>query len=90
MGYGRRNNAFGKPTIQTYWPDDIESKIYVQDGLSLATMKELILEKWPGADLDRIYISPEHIQTDCLSYDLHDPSDYTDFLEITNMAMENE
>jgi len=80
MGYGIRSG-----TIRTFWPDDTETKIHIQSDFSSITLAELlekIEDNWPGASAENIKISVEKIHTDCLGYDLYDPSDYTDFIII--------
>lgn len=83
MGYGTRGGRFGNK-IQTFWPDDTDTKMYINGGLMSSTNLQELLEKaqekWPGISLDQIEISAEHIQTDCLGYDLYDPNDYTQFI----------
>ena len=80
MGYGKRDGS-----IQTFWPDDTENKMYIDagwmaSGTSLQELLEKATEKWPGISLADITISAEHIHTDCLGYDLYDPGDYTEFI----------
>lgn len=80
MGYGKRDGS-----IQTFWPDDTENRIYIDggwmaSGTSLQELMERAAEKWPGISPADITISAEHIHTDCLGYDLYDPGDYTEFI----------
>ena len=80
MGYSYRNNG----QIKDFWPDDDENTMYRLSGNdSLQEIIELAQEKWPGSSLEDIIISAEKIHTSCLTYDLYDPSDYTDFVIIT-------
>ena len=80
MGYSYRNNG----QIKDFWPDDDENTMYRLSGNdSLQEIIELAQEKWPGISLQDITISAEKIHTSCLTYDLYDPSDYTDFVIIT-------
>jgi hypothetical protein len=84
MGYGTRPGGGGH-TIRTFWPDDDENTMYIDasGGMAIEHLMEKIDEKWPGSSLEDITISHEHINTDCLGYDLYDPSDYTNFFVLT-------
>jgi len=79
MGYGKRG-----ATIDTFWPDDTETTLYVSSDnfIVMIDLLEKISEKWPGAAIADMRISAERIHTDCLYYDLYDPCDYTDFIVI--------
>jgi len=81
MGYGTRNNG----QIQTFWPDDTDTEMYIDAsiGMSLEEIKAKIDEKWPGASASNLVFTSRSIHTDCLGYDLYDPTDYTDFIIIT-------
>lgn len=84
MGYGTRPNRLGGD-IRTYWPDDTEDTMYIE-GITCPTLADLLnkaQEKWPGITPDKIQISGEKIHTDCLGYDLYDPTDWTDFIILT-------
>lgn len=82
MGYGTRAGGGGH-TITTFWPDDTDKELYI-DGSSghfnLAEILEKAKEKWPDAKLENLSIRAEHIQTDCIYYDLYDSMDYTNFI----------
>ena len=85
MGYSANRNSF--------WPDDDENTIYIKSNggiTSLADIIYIVQSKWPElSDLDSlesINISAENIHTDCLGYDLHDSSDYTNFIVTTKDA----
>lgn len=80
MGYSYRNNG----NIKDYWPDDDDNTIYRASGCdSLQDLINLAQEKWPGTSLEDIEITSENIHTSCLTYDLHDSSDYTQFTVLT-------
>lgn len=84
MGYGTRKGKFGGE-IQTFWPDDDENRMYIECDKS-PTLGDLLFkaqEKWPGVPIANIQITGEKIHTDCLSYDLYDAGDYTDFIILT-------
>lgn len=77
MGYSYRNGG----QIKDYWPDDDESTIYLSSSCdSLQDLIELAQNKWPGINLSEIEITAEKIHTHCLTYDLYDPGDYTEFI----------
>ena len=83
MGYGTRNNG----QIKTYWPDDTDTEMYL-DAEQIWTKAEIqsrIDEKWPGVSSENIVMSAEYIHTDCLTYDLYDPMDYTTFIIIRRL-----
>ena len=85
MGISKRKGPMGH-TIKDYWPDNTENKMYFANSYCL-TVEQIIFiaqSKWPDTSLDNITIEAERIQTSCLGYDLYDPSDWTDFIVITN------
>lgn len=86
MGYSTRPGVLGH-TIRTFWPDDTDDLMYLDatQPWTLAEIQSRIAEKWPGASAENIIISSENIQTDCLGYDAHDYSDWTDFITITRI-----
>lgn len=83
MGYSADSNSF--------WPDDDENTIYLEDSrwITLFNIIYIVRSKWPELSdldsLDSISISAENIHTYRLGnrYDLHDSSDYTNFIVIT-------
>ena len=81
MGYSADGNSF--------WPDDDENTIYLEDSrwITLFDIIYIVRSKWPELSdldsLDSISIGAENIHTYRLGYDLHDPSDYTNFIVIT-------
>lgn len=81
MGYSTRNGGL----ITDYWPDDDENTIYISEA-SYPTLDEIISkarEKWgQEVDFTNIVIRGEKIHTSCITYDLYDPSDYTNFVVI--------
>jgi len=81
MAYGERKHAHG--TIRTYWPDDTDTEFYIEGSASLVTIIERARAKWPNTCDSRFQITPEHIHTDCLGYDLYDAGDWTYFLKIS-------
>lgn len=79
MGYYTRNGG-----IRCFDPDDTDTEMYLlPNNLSLEDIIEKTNEKWPGAKFSDIEITSKKIHTDCLGYDLYDPSDWTDYLIIT-------
>lgn len=80
MGYSIRNNGL----IKDFWPDDTHNSFYMVEAASLSLIMELAKDKFgPDITVDDLIITPEHIHTNCLTYDLHDPGDYTNFLCIS-------
>lgn len=81
MGYGTRNGS-----IRTFWPDDTDTCFYIPS-LSAPSLAEIIQRakaKWgEDIDLEKIDISSEYIHTDCLTYDLFDRGDWTDFVIVS-------
>lgn len=81
MGYGKRTPN----GINTYWPDNDEDTIYLRGPIELQDILETIQSKWPGCPMNEIEIEAEHINTDCIGFDVYDPSDYTDFIVIRRL-----
>lgn len=81
MGYSYRNEG----QIKDFWPDNTDDTIYIESSSnpSLLYLMEVAQQNWPGVELSDITISSENIHTSCLTYDMYDPSDYTDFIIIT-------
>lgn len=81
MGYSTRPGVFGHQ-IKTFWPDNTENTIYIEESACLADIIFAIENKWPGTSFEDIRIRSERIQTDCIGYDLYDPCDRTNFIII--------
>ena len=78
MAHGTREGG-----IQTFWPDDTEDTLYIDNGLFESSLEEIwkkIRAKWPGIKMSELSFGAEHIHTNCLGYDLYDSSDYTNFI----------
>jgi hypothetical protein len=84
MGYGTKNDGH----IKTFWPDDTDTEIYLAVGASLQEILNLTQSKWGNVDPSEIQIESKFIHTNCLTYDLMDFSDYTEFLCISRQAIE--
>lgn len=79
MGYTYRNQGH----ITDYWPDDEDNCFYIANSCGLAEIIEQAERRWGRSiDLARIQITSEYIHTNCLTYDLYDSGDYTEFLKI--------
>lgn len=79
MGYTTQGS------IENYWPDDDDNTVYIpgdSGDISLESIILIIRDKWPNTKFDGITISSENIHTTCLTYDLYDSSDYTQFVII--------
>jgi hypothetical protein len=79
MGYSKRGS------ITDFWPDDTDTEFYIARSSSIADILSAVELKWPGVSLSNINIEAENIHTECLTYDLHDAGDYTDFLRISKI-----
>lgn len=80
MGYSYRNNG----NIKDFWPDDTATVFYLSGSdYTLGQLMEEAQERW-GADINYqdVGISVQNIHTWCLTYDQHDPSDYTLFIVV--------
>ena len=86
MGYGTRPNRLGGD-IRTFWPDDTDTEMYIDTSSTpvMADILQKIYEKWPDASLINITMEAREIHTDCLGYDMYDPTDYTNFFIITRL-----
>jgi hypothetical protein len=72
--------------VTDYWPDENDLQFFITSSTqhSLAAVIEMAKQKW-GEDvvLNNIVLESESIQTRYLGYDLHDSSDYTDFIIVS-------
>ena len=87
MGYGTRMSQSGH-CINTFEPDNDANTLYLRSDIySLEEMIEKAKEHF-GAEvlLSDLTIAGENIHTDCLDYDLYDPSDYTVYIVIRRSA----
>lgn len=70
--------------IRCFKPDDDANTLHIETGYEGYSLDDIIekAQEHFGAtiDLTTITIRAKQIQTSCLGYDGHDPSDYTDFL----------
>lgn len=80
MGYSYRNGG----QIKDFWPDDTPTVFFIAQSATLEEIIERARERF-GNDVQfkDLSISAQHIHTSCLTYDLHDSSDYTEFLEVS-------
>jgi len=84
MGYGTRPGNGCQ--IQTFTPDDEEYVKYIPaSSIDLVgDIMDRAREFWPDVGLEGyVSIEVENIHTDCLTYDLHEPSDYTLYYVLT-------
>ncbi len=70
--------------MRNYTPTSTKDTLYILREVSLSDLLSTVKEKW-GVDvnLEDIEISSEFIHTRCLGYDLHDHSDWDEYLVIT-------
>jgi hypothetical protein len=84
MGYIKRPGSL----ITDYWPDDGPDHFWLTSSRqsSIAAIIEMAKERWgQDIDLNDISIESEEIHTSCITYDLYNPSDWTDFIKISRM-----
>lgn len=69
-------------SIKDFWPDDTATTIYLMSsmGHTIQELIDLAKDKWPNASVEDISISSEKIHTQCLTHDVYDGADYTDFI----------
>jgi hypothetical protein len=73
----------GTQACWDFTPDDTDDKMYIQSNFGSITLEELLekaKEKWPTLQLSDINISSEKIHTRAIYYDLHDASDWDDYI----------
>lgn len=81
MGYSTDSRG-----IRSFWPDDDKDTLHLQSfgGLSFDYIKEKMQQHFGACmEMEDFSIDADRIHTDCIGYDLYDPSDYTNFLIIT-------
>lgn len=71
---GRMTNCF---------PVDEEDTMWVQSGKTVKDLMELAKEKWPDIAFEDISIDSVHHHQYSIYYDLHDSSDYVDYLVLS-------
>lgn len=71
----------------TYWPEDNSEQMYILGSSqhSLAAIITMCKDKWPETDFNDLVFESEYIQVRGIGYDLHDPSDYTEFIIISRV-----
>lgn len=77
-------SRFSHSTIENYWPQDTDSKIYLESNnpIDLDELIQICKGKWPNVDFASLHVSAEKIHTRCLTYDLHDDADWDNFIVI--------
>jgi len=73
----------GKGETKEFRPDDTATEFYLHTSATVEDILLAIKLKWSEISLGDVEISAEHIHTRCLTYDLYDSGDYTDFLKIS-------
>lgn len=75
---------------KSFWPSDTDDTIYVFNGLPLDEIIQMAKDRFgKEIELIDISISAEHIQTECIGYDLYDAMDYKNFLVIRDERKRN-
>lgn len=69
---GRQTDSYPVNTDDTLW---IES-----NGVTLKDIIEAAKEKWPDVKFEDITMDAVHHHQYCIYYDLHDSSDYVDYI----------
>lgn len=78
MGHYNRGQS------EHFYPDNTEKEFYLEEDATLSDIIEKVKEHFGDeVSLHDVTITPEHIHTDYLTYDVHDPSDYTDFIKVS-------
>ena len=72
------------PEMWSFLPDETDNEFYIVREASITEIMELANEKWQGEWKDLV-IRSEYIHTDCIYYDLYNPSDYTEYLCINRI-----
>lgn len=72
-----------------FWPQDSLDTTYIAtpsySEISLQEIIDRARSKWgENVDMDDIRIEAEYIHTDAIFYDRYDPSDYMNFIKLTN------
>lgn len=80
MGYSTRPGT----SIRDFWPDNTSTTLYIASTeISLTDLLKGIRNHFgEDVDFDRLTISSENIHTSCITYDLYDPLDWTDFIVV--------
>ncbi|MDO8429781.1 MAG: hypothetical protein Q7S73_00230 [bacterium] len=67
------------------WPEETKETLYIEGtlGMNFQELYEKIQAKWPGITMEEIQIEPEYFHTHCITYDVYDSGDWTNFFCIT-------
>lgn len=67
------------------FPEDTDTVLWVRshDLSSIRDLMEKAKEKWPDVDFSDVSIDVEHHHQYCIYYDLHDSSDYVDYIVLS-------
>lgn len=65
------------------FPEDEDDTMWVQSGKTIKDLMELAKEKWPNVAFEDISIDSVNHHQYCIYYDLHDSSDYVDYLVLS-------
>ena len=69
--------------IKNFWPQNTNETIYIERNLTLSEIIDVCKEHFGDKfDEEKIKISSEYIHTNCITYDLYDSSDYTNFIVV--------
>lgn len=71
--------------IKNFWPKDTDDILWIDAtyGISMDYLLDKAREHFGDSfDPEKIKVTAEYIHTKCITYDLYDPSDYTNFISI--------
>lgn len=71
-----------KPGQYNSHPVDTEHGFWLNSEVTLADIMKEVKERFGHSDLSKIKVHAVHHHEYCITYDLHDPSDYTDYIYI--------
>jgi hypothetical protein len=67
-------------TITNCFPEDDETTMWLKSSSNLQEVIEAAKEKWPDVQFEDISIDAVHHHQYSIYYDLHDNSDYVDYI----------
>lgn len=79
--YKFRDEKDGSSTNR--YPVDEDDTMWVHSGKTIKELMDLAKEKWPNIKFEDISIDSVHHHQYCIYYDLHDSSDYVDYLVLS-------
>lgn len=65
------------------YPVDEDDTMWVVSGTTIKALMALARNKWPDVEFEDVSIDSVHHHQYCIYYDLHDSSDYVDYLVLS-------